>query len=261
MSSSELLQRALAGSLSPTEFDRNLRDLEVSYRPRFRVYQAGEAVMFRARDLQHLARPTSASELSYPPKQLTGPGRANAEGEQVFYASSRFAPSFMECGLKVGEYVICSRWRNLTRIVMRELGFNVDQDRSGLEGTFRDLFTDPHPLIYGYSAQVARRMMRKEGIAGVAYPSRAANARTENYALKPSAVREALRAIDASLYRVKKSDGDWHVLEEIDFARAGDGGVLLWQGKPARHNGELRVVTEECEYRAYDGDGNLFEAA
>ncbi|HEX8925369.1 MAG TPA: RES family NAD+ phosphorylase [Terriglobales bacterium] len=260
MSASELLQRALAGSISPEEFDRRLRELELSYRPRVRAYQAGEAVMFRARDLPQLARPATASEISYPPLHLTGSGRANGEGEQVFYASPQFAPSFMECGLKVGGYVICSRWRNTSRVILRELGLAID-DAIGLERSYRELFTAAHPAIYAYSAQVARHIMSDDAIAGLVYPSRAANGRGENFALKRTAADEALQATDASLYLVKKSKDDSHLLEEIDFARAGENGALVWQGKPARHNGELRVVTEDCEYRAYDADGRLIEAA
>jgi hypothetical protein len=260
MIASDLLRRALAGSISLEEFDRKLRDVEAGDQLRSRRYSPGEIVMFRARDLNQLTRPRSASELSYPPRESAGAGRANAEGEQVFYATSRFAPSFMECGLKPGEYVICSRWRNVGTLVLRELGL-ANHDPSAQERLYRGLFTNSQSSIYAYSAEVARRIMGDRAIAGIVYPSSAVGGQSENFALKPSAVDQALRALDASLYRVKKSDDDSHVLEEIDFARAGANGALVWLGKPARHNGQLKVVTEECEYRAYDAKGKLVEAA
>jgi len=50
-------------------------------------------------------------------------------------------------------------------------------------------------------------------------------------------------------------------VEEIDFARVGENGALLWPGEPARQNGELKVVTKGSEYRAYDAEGRLVDAA
>jgi len=99
--------------------------------------------------------------------------RANAEGEQVFYASAGLPPSFVECRLEQGQDVVCGEWRNTATMVLQEVGVSETSDASGIEELYFEIFTSRDPGIYPYSSRVAHHLM-SGNISGLLYPSIAA---------------------------------------------------------------------------------------
>src|SRR6266478_4087101 len=92
----ELLRLAMSNTISPDEFEKELWSLSTGHSRRGRKYNAGEVRIYRTRIWRAPERPRSTTDFSYPPKSVTPLGRANFEGEPIFYASAALPPSFVE---------------------------------------------------------------------------------------------------------------------------------------------------------------------
>jgi hypothetical protein len=124
LSVADLHKRAIARSISPEEFEKELWRLCTGHHRRGRIYQAGTVRIYRTRVWPGVDRPKSVADISYPPKHASRLNRANAEGEQVFYASAGLPPSFVECRLEQGQNVVCGEWRNTATMILQEVGIS-----------------------------------------------------------------------------------------------------------------------------------------
>ena len=78
------------------------------------------------------------AELSYPPKDVARLNRANLAGEPVFYASAGLPPSFLECRLDKGQYVVCSESLNTAETGMQQVGLSTGGFDSDLERIYHE---------------------------------------------------------------------------------------------------------------------------
>jgi len=264
LSVAELHQRASARSIPPEEFEKELWRLTKGHQRRGRVYEVGKVRIYRTRVWHESERPKSVSDISCPPKHASRLNRANEEGEQVFYASAGLPPSFVECKLKHGQNVVCGEWRNTAQMTLQEVGLSEDQGPSTIERLYHDIFTSPDPGMYKYSARVAHHLMSGP-IAGLLYPSIAAQNKSHNLALKAAFVETGLRLMNASFYHIKDiKDVHQYETEELDFAIPDSNGVLEWKGRKKqwvlrKQGGELKMVSNGWTWDAYSPDGSLVE--
>ena len=265
VNATELLQRAFAGSISPAEFEQELWCLSKGHQRRARIYESGVVRIYRSRTWQVSKRPTCTADLSYPPKDCATLGRANLAGEQIFYASAGLPPSFVECRLSKGQYVVCSEWRNTANLVLQEVGLSLGKNTSSLEQIYHQIFTSGDPGMYIYSAHVAHHLLSGDSISGLLYPSIAAQSGSHNVALKPSVVDTGMRFVNASLYYVKDVAGaHQYEVEEIDFALPQVDGSLDWKGRKRqwtirKQGDQLKFVSNGWTWDAYQPDGSLVD--
>jgi RES domain len=260
----ELHKRATARSITPEEFEKVLWRLSKGHRRRGRIYEAGALRIYRTRIWPGSDRPKSVADISYPPKHASRLNRANAEGEQVFYASAGLPPSFVECRLAQGQNVVCGEWQNTAKMTLQEIGLSDGPDASGIERLYHEIFTSPDPEIYPYSARVAHHLM-SGNISGLLYPSIAAQNKSHNLAIKAEFVEPGLRFINASFYHIKEvKDKHQYEVDELDFATPGSGAVLEWKGRKKqwvlrKQGDELKMVSNGWTWDAYSTDGSLVE--
>jgi hypothetical protein len=260
---SELVKLAVSGVISPEEFERELWGLSKGHTRRARSYKAGDIRIYRTRIWDDSERPRTAIDLSYPPKTLAPLGRANLEGESVFYASAGLPTTFVECGLEKGQHVVCSEWRNTIDLILQEVGLSTDSGASELERIYHEIFTSLDPAMYRFSARVARHLLGGGAISGLVYPSIASQNASTNVALKTEFVDSGLRLVNASLYFVKDASRLFkYEIEEIDFGVPDHEGSLNWKGRKRtwvlRKQGDtVRMVSNGWGWDGYDPAGVL----
>ena len=249
---------------SPEEFEKELWRLSKGHLRRGRKYEASTLRIYRARAWPGTDRPKSVADISYPPKHASRLNRANAEGEQVFYASAGLPPSFVECRLEQGQNVVCGEWRNTALIVLQEVGISEISESYGIEQLYLDIFTSPDSAIYPYSSRVAHHLMSGD-ISGLLYPSIAAQNKSHNLAIRAEFVDSALRFANASFFHIKDvKDKHQFQVDELDFATSDSAGLLEWRGRKKQwvlrnHGDQLKVVSNGWTYDAYAADGSLVE--
>ncbi len=261
----ELLRLAMSNTISPDEFEKELWSLSTGHSRRGRKYNAGEVRIYRTRIWRAPERPRSTTDFSYPPKSVTPLGRANFEGEPIFYASAALPPSFVECRLMTGDHVVCSEWRTTAELVLQEVGLSDGWKLSDTERIYHEIFTAIDPAMYKYSACVARHLVSGPQISGLLYPSMAAQNASHNLALKTEFVDSGLRFVNASLYHVKSASAAFqYEVEEMDFALPNADGSLNWKGRKRqwvlRSQGDsLKMVSTGWSWDAYDPAGVLVD--
>jgi hypothetical protein len=264
-STSQLLQLAANSAIGPEEFERELWGQSKGHKRRGRKYKSGEVRIYRTRVWHESERPKSIADLSYPPKHATPMGRANLEGEPIFYASAGLPASFVECRLEKGQYVICSEWRNTTDMLLQEVGLLAEKNVSNIERIYHEIFTSTDPAMYKFSARIARHLLSGDPISGLIYPSIAAQNSSQNIALKTGFVDAGLRIVNVSLYYLKNATASFqYETEEIDFALPNHDGSLNWKGRRRqwviRKNGDqLKMVSNGWSWNAYDMAGTLVD--
>lgn len=263
--SPELLRLALPGAITPERFEHELWALSKGHKRRGRKYGGGDVRIYRTRVWRASERPQTIAELSYPPKHATPLGRANLEGEPVFYASAGLPPSFVECRLEKGQHVVCSEWRNTKDLLLHEVGLGV-ADTSDVEIIYREIFRSTDPSIYRFSARVARHLMGLgDPISGIVYASVASQNASENIAVTTKFVDTGMRLVNASLYHVKDVTAPFkYEIEEVDFAVPNDAGRLNWKNRRRqwvlRKQGEqLEMVSTGWSWDAFELTGGLVD--
>ncbi len=260
-----LLQLAAAGEISPVDFERQLWTLSKGHMRQARVYKGGEVRIYRSRAWSIFDCPRCISDLSYPPKHLTPLNRANIEREPLFYGSAGLPPSFVECGLEAGNYVVCSEWRTTLDLVLQEVGLAAESDTSEVEQIYQQIFTSCDSEMYKYSARVARHLLSGDPISGLVYPSVAAQNGSHNLALKTGFVDHGMRFVNAALYIVKNiTTPHKYETAEIDFATANPDGSLDWKGRIRRwvlrnQGDQLTMVSTGWSWDAYNVAGVLVD--
>lgn len=115
-----------AERLSVNEIKEQLRPFFKGMHVVSPVLQSGEFV-YRARKLSGVfnkARSIRVAELSYPPSPAAKMGRANREGQSVFYCSTSKEAVFFEIrALKPGDELILSFWQTTDRLIVNNIGY------------------------------------------------------------------------------------------------------------------------------------------
>ena len=224
-----------------------------------RTYAPGEMSMYRTKGLEG-EKPAVVQELSYPPVEKCEMQRANIEGEQVFYASSKLPATILESRVEKGDRAIVSKWKNAKELHIRAIP--TDSEPESAPHLYKLLFTDPDTSIYAYSSRVAHRFFESDPETGLLYPSRLDEQQNDNIALSSIAADGLLTLVHASEFEVTESgeDGTFKV-RELDFALP-QGHELDWKGR-ARvwpdSAGELQPRWNGWGFDCFDRTGKLIE--
>src|SRR5262245_48770218 len=104
MDVSQLLDAVLRRSISPNDFLAKLWRLSKGHRRTGRRYGPGTLTLYRTRVFSDTNWCRQVANLSYPPPEKCGLQRANAPGEQVFYASAGLPTTLAESRVRAGQY-------------------------------------------------------------------------------------------------------------------------------------------------------------
>jgi len=255
------------------------RDLQVTA-PRF---EPG-IMLFRGRPG---SRVEHRDELTYPPPDQVALGRANRDGSPVFYGATFRSVVFFEVPNTVGDQLLVSRWRTVKPLLVNHLGYTATvferlgsgRDKPGWDGEndplqghetsrhvleqFGQLFASQDTAMYKLTAALAEFFMRPP-LEGLIYPTIAMNANADNVALKPEWVDSGLEFVGVELVRIDAVRGLKRDITVLDYATAGDDGVLDWKGRGpnwqlTEHGQELHVSVEQGVYVARDPVGKIVD--
>lgn len=249
-------------AISTDDFLTELWRLSTGHRRMARTFNARDLVLYRTRAFADPIRVKTISDISYPPADRCKLNRANAPGEQIFYASAGAITTLRESRARVGKYLIVSRWTNHSEIMMMDIGFSGDPE--GIEKLYHDVFTDPDESIYPYSSRIASHLTAALQPLGLLYPSIINQNTSHNVAVKKEIVDACLDFVHAGLWSVEAITGDFaFTVKEIDFATAGSDGTLDWKGRPRKWIGpagvDLRIRTEDLSFDAILPDGTILD--
>jgi len=226
MTPAELLHRLQKRSIPPQDFLEEFTRLSDGSELEARTYAPGELTLYRTKELEKEALPTTVQDLSYPPRDKSELQRANLENEQVFYGSIQMDAALSEGRVSAGDRIVVSRWKNAKELSVRAIPTEPSSDT---ERIYNLLYTDLDTSIYPYSAAVAHRLFKTHPMLGLLYPSRRDEAENENVALTARATDEILALEDATLCEVTKAKTDSYEVKELNVA-VPDGDSLKWLG-------------------------------
>jgi len=210
------------------------------------------AKLYRA-TAHHQNVPKTIAELWYPPVAKASLGRANREGQPMFYCSPDPACTFLELGARVGSLVVHAQWITKVDMLLHDLGYTAQVlTRAGARRTLpadhnsfyekldnrqkqvRDFlalaFTDPTSGKYAFTAAIAEVHLGAPDFSGLIYPAISKDLRVDNIALTPSFVRTGLKLETAQLTQVDQvsSDGQIGGVILCDLNKVDTDGSLHW---------------------------------
>lgn len=211
--------------------------------------------IYRARILEE--KPTTVSELSYPPKQVAKLNRANRDHNPIFYGCSGGGASVFELNPAPGEKVAVLKWQNTKPIDLHIIGystkvldrFDSSRDPNDLpEGSIADDESEGNALLREYFADVFTREVPDDekhhhklttAIAemwmsgepdGILYPSVKMWANEDNFAIDRDVVDEALAPLSAEFIEIQSREGKEIGKETLDTCTTIRNGELEWNG-------------------------------
>lgn len=204
----------------------------------------------------HQIVPARIEEIWFPPAKTTSLGRANREGQSVFYCSSDPNCTFHEVKVKVGQIAVFAEWVNVVPMLLHDLGYTKHVlNRAGSKRELpekhrlfyeklnetqmktRDFlalaFTEPTAVKYSLTAAIAETH-RGTSFSGLMYPSIQKSGAADNLALDPEFVRTSLHLKNARVMRINKirDDGTIESTTIYDLERVDAEGVLHWKNAP-----------------------------
>ena len=234
-------------------------------------------------------KPTSQSQLSYPPPDIiTSYQRVNRPHQSMFYCSVAREAPFFELGLKPGDHVAMSRWRVNQKILVNNIGYSPSV-LAGL-GSKRQASTwgVPHPHLcssrntliadflaseftrvvppgnehfYKFSIAIAEKLYigplhdeEFDRLGGILYPTIAMRANSDNLALIPEFVDRFLSLEAVEWIRVDSGGANLKLqVTKLDFADSfGGTGQIEWKGRlPQWSVGSGRTVRVSVEDGKY----------
>lgn len=251
-------------SVSPEVLLSELWRVSTGHSRTARVYEPEVLELYRARLFPDNTRPRHVNDISYPPKSLAAIGRANREGQQVFYASAGVPSTFIETRCSAGHFIVVGKWVNTDSLILPTVG--LEPEENALEDLYRDLFR-ANALTYRYTSEVAHHLMNGQKIDGLLYPSVLASHEHHNVVLKRATVDAKMRLKYAILGTITEQVAEEkYKVETLDFAKPMNDGSLSWAGRP--HHWILREAGEsftfECDgygwdWAVRDSNGNIRE--
>jgi hypothetical protein len=267
----KILVDVLDYSIHPDDFSKLLRELSDNVsRFGFRYFATSidPVNFYRARVFNSIDQlPKKVSGFSYPPLEINSIGRANIQGESIFYASSDLPTTFVEMkdSILKDTIVAVAEWRTVKEFRLQRIGYlDIKSNlHEKYENLLNKIYTFQGTEYYNYSAVIAKHLMSGDTIAGITYPCIITNDQCENFALKADYVNKHLHLVNITVYRVKdiKPNFDFKA-EQIDFA-VPIGDDLCYKGRPKmwvpKKGGELQKIWNGWEWDAYDENGELVE--
>jgi hypothetical protein len=259
MTAAELESAVRERSLSPQAFLDAYAQVSKGTELEVRTYPPGAMSLYRTKSLKG-DKPEDVQDVSYPPVEKCEMQRANVEGEQVFYASSKLPATMTESRVEKGEKVVVSKWKN--RVELRVRVIPTDYESGSAASVTNLLFTDEDTSIYPYSSLFAHALFSSDPHTGLLYPSRLNDEENDNIALTKVATDELLELVHASVYEVIEAEpGGSFKVHEVDFALP-EGSKLIWKGRARtwpKSEGELRQEWNGWGYACFDAKGNEVE--
>ncbi len=200
----------------------------------------------------HRDLPTTKMDLWFPPAARAKAGRANFDGQPMFYCSVHQSPALAE--IEAGPYsvVVVSEWVTQDRMILQDLGFEeqafrrftADRQRqphqiedvanasnTALEARrfVSEAFLAEGPTNYALTAAITHVFTDGDAFAGVRYPSLAFDGRADNVALRPEYVQKKMRLEAAVYFHINSvSDGSYGFDPIADLTGIGESGLLSW---------------------------------
>jgi hypothetical protein len=200
----------------------------------------------------HVHLPAAKEDLWFPPADRARAGRANYEGQSMFYGSVHQSPALAEIAAGPYSIVVISEWVTQDRLIVQDLGFDerafqkfgIDRPRAdyqledvgnaseeALEARrfISEAFLREGKADYALTAAIANVFTEGDQIAGIRYPSLALNGHADNFALRPDYVRAKMRLEAATYFRVNSaSNGDYGFDPIADLSGIDEKGLLSW---------------------------------
>ncbi|MDI9871780.1 hypothetical protein [Flectobacillus roseus] len=208
-------------------------------------------------------KPSSSSQLSYPPEDKAKINRASKSGQQMFYsATDPFVP-FYELGAQEGDRLVISRWKVNKKLHLNSVGFTDENFKrlNSLRNNFvifhgddvdinhpdnilvhkflTDAFSQFVPKdkleLYRLTIAIAESLFEDRIFDGLAYPTIPMNANADNVILKPVVVDSGAVSIDRVTYNevtnFNLSERSYRV-KKLDYAETFlPNGFIEWTGE------------------------------
>lgn len=237
--------------------------------------------------------PDNIKQLTYPPKDKAHLGRANRDGNPVFYCSNSGNVTCFELDVKPGDMVAVSKWRIAEPLLLNNVGFTdgvflglnanrrnpnygeikslVDVPLSNalvdkfLSEEFMKSITAEQRDLYKLPVAIAEKLFMDKMFDGLLYPTFAMRGNADNLAIKPTSVEKKLVIRSAEFIQINSQKDFTYNITRLNFAKNfGDDGTIQWKGRPAnwkiREQGdELLFSMENGEWIARDAQGNIVE--
>jgi hypothetical protein len=213
--------------------------------------------LFRGRLLTH--KPIWISELGPPPVGVADLGRANAEGETVFYGASTRNIPFFEVRASSASLVVVGCWKTTEPLLLNHIAYSstaqsltqsgraldtiypfVVETRSisPLNAEIYDFLSHKFsagslsPDVYKLSNAISRRLLQ-EPFGGLMYPAIQVQGNADNIILKKPIFEKALKFVSAELFDIKAAGHLSFDTDVLDAATQFDEeGRLKWLGRP-----------------------------
>ncbi len=187
-------------------------------------------------------KPLLFSNISYPPKDFAKAGRANRDGNPIFYCTGDKVSVFKELGIQPGDRLVLSRWVCTKDIMLNQVGFTdeafkmLNSDRSHPEALlttnhavrlaptnilkhnalarwFCQRISDDTSEIYKLTMAITEIQLEGSLFSGLIYPTISRSANSENFALKPNTIdNKELQFVQV----------DYLIVENVVIEAAGD---------------------------------------
>jgi hypothetical protein len=111
------------------------------------------------RGVRWMERPRYTHQLSYPPIERAGLGRANRPGQPMFYGSRGAAPVFYELGVKAGDRIALSEWKVAESFWFHNVGYHeAGLQKLGAGPLGRTALTHPIPNESRFNRKLRRKL-------------------------------------------------------------------------------------------------------
>jgi hypothetical protein len=251
--------------------------------------------LYRARKVELL--PTFLREIGAPPpEKVVLDQRCNRAGQSLFYCSTARNAPFFEVHAQVGDGLVLSEWRTLTKMTVNHVGYtqsNFTQLQSGREcpdwskASFQP--TDKMRMVdeffssfFSVDVPKGQEPLYKATIAiteqlipiptepgpvrfdGLMYPTIPMKGNCENFALRKEFVEHGVAFVKADYIKIRAIEGTQITFDKLDFANSVRAdGALEWKGRLGQwtirqHGGTLQFsVNEQGEWIARDMNGEV----
>jgi hypothetical protein len=235
-------------------------------------------------------KPTYFKEITYPEKKFVKKyGRANLIDQSMFYGSTAKTAPFAEIGANVGDLVVISHWRTMSKMAVMHIGFTdynakrlessrkledlydfvkETQNRSILNNQvyeflgklFSEEVNKDKEHLYRLTSAIANKFLTSP-VHGILYPTIAMYGNVDNLVLKPDYVDGNLKLLYTEFLQIVKKDKAQYSTRLIDTAvEVNDSGEILWTGKNLGWNllpqQELSIKEKGQIYYANDIKGD-----
>lgn len=277
-------------SIATTEEIKNiLKALLTGYRISAPKYGPG-VYIYRIRKC---AKPINIKEITYPPADLAGIGRANEKGSSIFYASIGKSVPFFELDAVLGDEFALSVWKTKKDMLLNHVGFSEEAGKA--LNSLRNLgqvydfiknmntFGDTNVTVYNFLAgcfvqqigptetdkykltnAITNHFLAGDIFDGIMYPTVRMFGNADNIALRTSFVDHGLSLVSIEYLKITSKDGTRFTTETLDTSTEWDeDGVISWSGRILGFNfkgpSETKLQFDGSEWVTKDIDGSRMD--